>query len=176
MQIGLVAYPHVSAQNRAECTRQADAQNGYVAPFVGNAPKTRYECTRSRTQTGSLSSCPRARSVPSFACTNLKLAVNNIWCPCSAPLTPPHPGLLRWASQAFFFSKETLELVNKIELPGKPSLYHIVNGFQEEKGGPVTVTLVKLREGGGRAKLEAVFEDIMGSRQGEIGLSRKDAH
>eukprot|EP00904_Undaria_pinnatifida_P007140 jgi/Undpi1/3556/HiC_scaffold_16.g06928.m1 len=67
-------------------------------------------------------------------------------------------------SEAFFFSKETLELVNKIELPGKPSLYHIVNGFQEEKGGPVTVTLVKLREGGGRAKLEAVFEDIMGSR------------
>ncbi|CAN0456778.1 unnamed protein product, partial [Laminaria digitata] len=64
-------------------------------------------------------------------------------------------------AEAFFFSKETLQLVQKVELPGSPSSYHIVNGFQEAKGGTVTVTTVNLR--GERNKLEAVFEDIMGS-------------
>ncbi|CAN0106647.1 unnamed protein product [Laminaria digitata] len=75
-------------------------------------------------------------------------------------------------AEAFFFSKETLELVQKVELPDMPSSYHIVNGFQEAKGGPVTVTTANLR--GERNKLEAFYGDIMGGRQGEIN-SRKAA-
>lgn len=63
-----------------------------------------------------------------------------------------------------------MELVQKVELPGSPSSYHIVNGFQEEKGGAVTVTTVNLR--GEREKLEAVFGDIMGSRQEESTLGK----
>lgn len=83
-------------------------------------------------------------------------------------LTPPpplcrpcYPALFE---QAFFFSKDTLELVKRVELPGSPSSYHIVNGFQEGgKGGPVSVIIAKLRDGG-REKLEATFRDLMKHR------------
>lgn len=63
----------------------------------------------------------------------------------------------------FFFSRDTLELVKRVELPGKPSSYHILNGFQEEKGGNVSVVIAKHREGG-REKLEATFKDLMNKR------------
>ncbi|CAM9866859.1 unnamed protein product, partial [Hapterophycus canaliculatus] len=66
--------------------------------------------------------------------------------------------------QAFFFSRDTLELVKRVELPGRPSSYHIVNSFQEGgKGGVVSVAIAKLREGG-RNKLEETFRDLMTHR------------
>ena len=66
--------------------------------------------------------------------------------------------------QAFFFSKDTLELVRRVELPGSPSSYHIVNGFQESgKGGNVSIIIAKLREGG-REKLEDQFKNMMTNR------------
>lgn len=72
--------------------------------------------------------------------------------------------VLRLWSQAFFFSKETLELVKRVELPGLPSSYHIVNGFQEGgKGGNASIVIGKLREGG-REKLETTFKDLMSNR------------
>ena len=67
-------------------------------------------------------------------------------------------------SQAFFFSKDTLELVKRVELPGAPSSYHIVNSFQEGgKGGKVSIIIAKLREGG-REKLEDTFKGLMDKR------------
>ncbi|CAM9157061.1 unnamed protein product [Scytosiphon promiscuus] len=67
-------------------------------------------------------------------------------------------------SEAFFFSRDTLELVKRVELPGLPSSYHILNSCQEEgKGGKVSVTIAKLREGG-REKLENTFRDLMTRR------------
>eukprot|EP00903_Cladosiphon_okamuranus_P015610 g14414.t1 len=67
-------------------------------------------------------------------------------------------------SEAFFFSKDTLELVKRVELPGLPSSYHIVNGFQEGgKGGNASIIIAKLREGG-REKLETTFKDLMKNR------------
>ena len=61
--------------------------------------------------------------------------------------------------------------MQKVELPGSPSSYHIINGFQEAKGGAVTVTIAMLR--GERNKLEAVFTNIMGGRQGESTLGKR---
>lgn len=72
--------------------------------------------------------------------------------------------LPRAQKQAFFFSKDTLELVKRVELPGAPSSYHIINGFQEGgRGGNVSVRIAKLREGG-REKLETTFRDLMKNR------------
>lgn len=69
--------------------------------------------------------------------------------------------------KAFFFSRDTLELVKRVELPGLPSSYHIVNSCQEKgKGGTVSVTIAKLREGG-RDKLEDTFKDLMTQRHVE---------
>ncbi|CBN76892.1 carotenoid oxygenase [Ectocarpus siliculosus] len=71
-------------------------------------------------------------------------------------------------SEAFFFSRETLELVKRVELPGAPSSYHIVNGFQEEgKGSNVSVIIAKHRDGGGREKIETVFRNLMTTRFSE---------
>lgn len=78
------------------------------------------------------------------------------------------PDGVRGRYQAFFFSRETLELVKRVELPGAPSSYHIVNGFQEEgKGGNVSVIIAKHRDGGGREKIENVFRNLMTTRQGK---------
>lgn len=79
--------------------------------------------------------------------------------------------------QAVFFSRDTLELVKRVELPGLPSSYHIVNAFQEGTGEGKTVTTVviaQLRDGG-REKLESTFKDLMHKRYGEdITGSRSD--
>lgn len=71
-----------------------------------------------------------------------------------------------------------MELVKRVELPGAPSSYHIVNGFQEEgKGGNVSVIIAKHRDGGGREKLETVFKNLMTTRQGkERSGSEEDRH
>ena len=72
------------------------------------------------------------------------------------------PVFLACAEQVFFFSRDTLELVKRVELPGLPSSYHIVNGFQEKEGN-VFVVIAKHREGG-REKLEATFKDLINKR------------
>lgn len=60
-----------------------------------------------------------------------------------------------------------MELVQRVELPGLPSSYHIVNSYQEKgKGGTVSVMIAKLREGG-REKLEDTFRDLMTHRHVE---------
>lgn len=64
-----------------------------------------------------------------------------------------------------------------MELPGKPSSYHLVNAFHEDgKGDDVaTVVMAKLRDGG-RPKLEAAFGDMMGARQERDGGGFGEIH
>lgn len=93
------------------------------------------------------------------------LHAQSFWCSFSPPVGCSSccycPAL---SSQAFFFSKDTLELVKRVELPGSPSSYHIVNGFQEAgKGGNVSIIIAKLRDGG-REKLEDTFKNLMKNR------------
>lgn len=77
---------------------------------------------------------------------------------------PPFSAALSCTHQAFFFSRDTLELVKRVELPGSPSSYHIVNGFQERgERGTTTVVIAKHRDGG-REKLEKSFRDMMNNR------------
>lgn len=67
--------------------------------------------------------------------------------------------------QAFFFSRDTLELVQRVELPGAPSIYHFVNAFQEGgSGGRAVVVVAKHRDGDAREKAEATFRDLYSGR------------
>ena len=83
--------------------------------------------------------------------------------PWPLPAYVPDTVVLAGHDQVFFFSRDTLEVVKRVELPGLPSSYHIVNACQEEESGNVSVVIVKLREGG-REKLETTFKNMMTHR------------